>query len=184
MPAKVVQGSLPARASIDPAALQVKPHDLFSNQWLLLTAGDFSARRYNTMTIAWGSLGTMWGKPFVQVVVRPQRHTRKFMDEFETFTVCAFPPACRSALQLLGAKSGRDGNKILESGLTPTAATTVAAPVFAEASLAIECRKIYWQDMDPRGFVNPSIAANYPSKDYHRVYFGEIVAVAGAGEYA
>jgi flavin reductase (DIM6/NTAB) family NADH-FMN oxidoreductase RutF len=173
----------PVRAAIDPAALQVKVHGLFANQWLLLTAGDFNSRRFNTMTIAWGSIGTMWNKPFVQVVVRPQRHTRKFMDEFETFTVCAFPTACRSALQLLGSKSGRDGNKILESGLTPAAATAVGAPVFAEATLAIECRKVYWQDMDPRGFASSSIAANYPVKDYHRIYFGEIVAIRGTGEY-
>jgi flavin reductase (DIM6/NTAB) family NADH-FMN oxidoreductase RutF len=171
------------RLPIDPAALRIQPHDLFANRWLLLTAGDFSARRYNTMTVAWGSIGTLWNKPFVQAVVRPQRHTRKFMDEFDTFTLCAFPPACRAALQLLGTKSGRDGDKIAESGLTPAAAEKVAAPVFAEAILAIECRKLYWQDMDPKGFVAPFVAANYPQKDYHRIYFGEIVAVNGTAEF-
>ena len=184
MPARKSPATPAARTPIDPAALQVKIHDLFANQWLLLTAGDFTAGRYNTMTIAWGSIGTIWNKPFVQVVVRPQRHTRKFMDEFDTFTVCAFPASCRSALQLLGSKSGRDGNKIAESGLTPVAATTVAAPVFAEAILTIECRKTYWQDMDPNGFVSPAITANYPAKDYHRIYFGEIVAVTGIAAFA
>ncbi len=175
--------TIPVRTSINPAALTVKIHDLFANQWLLLAAGDFQTGRYNAMTIAWGSIGTMWNKPFVQVVVRPQRHTRKFMDEFDSFTVCAFRPAFRSALQLLGSKSGRDGNKIAESGLTPAAAAAVAAPVFAEADLAIECRKVFWQDMDPKGFVNPAIAANYPAKDYHRIYFGEIIAISGTAEY-
>ena len=174
----------PIRTSIDFAALKIRPHDLFASQWLLLTAGDFTSGQYNTMTIAWGSIGTIWSKPFVQVVVRPQRHTRKFMDEFDSFTVCAFRPTCRSALQLLGSKSGRDGNKIAESGLTPTAATVVRAPVFAEATLAIECRKVYWQDMEPKGFLNPAIAANYPAKDYHRIYFGEIEAVSGTSEYS
>ena len=176
-------GKLPVRTPIAPAALKVKIHDLFADQWLLLTAGDFKSGRYNAMTIAWGSIGTIWNKPFVQVVVRPQRHTRKFMDESGSFTVCAFRPAYRSALQLLGSRSGRDGNKIAESGLTPVAATVVGAPVFAEADLAIECRKIYWQDMDPGGFASPAVAANYPAKDYHRIYFGEIAAIGGTGEY-
>jgi len=174
---------LPVRIAIDPVQLKVKIHDLFVNQWLLLTVGDFKSGRYNAMTIAWGSMGAMWNKPFVQVVVRPQRHIRKFMDEFDTFTVCAFPSACRSALQLLGSKSGSEGNKIAESGLTPAAATVVAAPLFAEASVVIECRKTYSQDMDPKGFASPSVAANYPARDYHRIYFGEIAAICATGEY-
>jgi flavin reductase (DIM6/NTAB) family NADH-FMN oxidoreductase RutF len=181
--AKTSDNKLPVRQPVEPAALLVKIHDLFANQWLLLTAGDFAAGQFNTMTIAWGSIGTMWNKPFVQVVVRPQRHTRKFMDEFDTFTLCAFRPAHRSALQMLGTKSGRDGNKIAESGLTPVAAAVVAAPVFAEADLAIECRKIYWQDMNPAGFVNAGIAANYPAQDYHRIYFGEIAAIRATSAY-
>ena len=46
------------------------PHDAFNNRWMLLTAGDFAAGMFNCMTIAWGSFGTMWRKPFAQVVVR------------------------------------------------------------------------------------------------------------------
>ncbi|MFZ4394529.1 MAG: flavin reductase [Kiritimatiellia bacterium] len=183
MNAKSASEHKPVRSAIGPASLTVRIHDLFANQWLLLTAGEFRTGKYNAMTIAWGSIGTMWNKPFVQVVVRPQRHTRKFMDEFGSFTVCAFRPAFRSALQLLGSKSGRDGNKIAESGLTPAAAAAVEAPVFAEADLAIECRKVFWQDMDPKGFVHPALAANYPAKDYHRIYFGEIIAISGTAEY-
>jgi flavin reductase (DIM6/NTAB) family NADH-FMN oxidoreductase RutF len=171
------------RLPIAPDALRIRSHGLFNDQWLLLTAGDFAARTYNAMTVSWGSLGTIWNKPFAQVVVRPQRHTRRFMDEFDTFTLCAFPPACRNALQLLGSKSGRDGDKIAESGLTPVAARQVAAPVFQEAVLAIECHKLLWQDMDPRGFVSSAIAGHYPQRDYHRIYFGEIVAASGIAEF-
>ena len=42
-----------------------------------------------------------------------------------------------------------------EAGLTPQAAAQVAAPVFAEAELVIECRKLYWQDLDPAHFLDP-----------------------------
>jgi hypothetical protein len=55
----------------------------------------------------------------------------------------------------------------------------VAAPGFAEAELILECRKIYWDDMAPGHFLDPSIEKNYPQKDYHRIYFGEIVAAYG-----
>ena len=59
--------------------LNVNSLDLWMNQWLLLTCGDFASQDFNTMTVAWGSFGTMWNKPFAQVVVRPVRYTYKFM---------------------------------------------------------------------------------------------------------
>ena len=161
----------------------VKAYGLFEVQWMLLTSGDFSARSYNAMTISWGSLGVMWGRPFAQVVVRPIRHTYEFMEQFDSFTLCVFPKEYRKALSLLGTKSGRDGDKIAESGLTPIASGCVAAPGFAEAELIIECRKIYWQDMDPDHFLDPEIAKNYPKQDYHRIYYGEIAAVEGIERY-
>lgn len=159
--------------------LLVRSHQLWAEQWLVLTSGDFAAGQFNSMTVAWGSLGTMWAKPFVQVVVRPTRYTREFMEKYDTFTLCAFPEQQRKALQLLGTKSGRDGDKISESGLTAVASDVVAAPCFAEAELVIECRKMYWQDMEPGNFLDPAIQKNYPHKDYHRIYFGEIEAVCG-----
>ena len=136
------------------------------------------------MTVSWGSLGEMWNVPFAQVVVRPQRYTAQFIEKYPTFTLCAFSPKYRAALNLLGSKSGRDGDKIAESGLTLMAAAKVAAPVYEQAELAIECRKMYWQDLDPSHFLAPGIARNYPEKDYHRMYFGEVVAGTGSEHYA
>jgi hypothetical protein len=59
----------------------------------------------------------------------------------------------------------------------------VKAPSFAEAELTIECVKMYWQDMDPSRFLLPEIEGKYPQKDYHRIYFGEIVAILGADRF-
>jgi flavin reductase (DIM6/NTAB) family NADH-FMN oxidoreductase RutF len=103
------------------------------------------------------------------------------MEQYDTFTLSAFPEKHRQAIQILGSRSGRDGDKIAAAGLTPIAATRVAAPGFAEAELTLECRKMYWDDLDPRQFLDATIAKNYPQKDYHRVYFGEIVAVTQTG---
>ncbi len=157
----------------------VKVHHLWDRQWLLLTAGVFEEGLFNTMTVGWGSLGTMWGRPYAQVVVRPSRYTYGFMERYDSFTLCAFPEAFRGALNLLGTRSGRDGDKITAAGLTPIASTRVAAPGFAEAELILECRKIYWDDMDPAHFLDPAIENHYPMKDYHRIYFGAILAIFG-----
>jgi len=159
--------------------LLVRSHYLWNKQRLLLTAGDFAAGRYNTMTVGWGSLGTMWERPFAQVVVRPSRYTFQFMEQYDTFTLCVLPAHLEPAWQLLGTKSGRDGDKIAESGLTVIASTRVAAPCFAEAELVIECRKMYWDDIVPEHFLDPEIDRNYANKDYHRIYFGEILAIRG-----
>jgi flavin reductase (DIM6/NTAB) family NADH-FMN oxidoreductase RutF len=172
------------RKPIDVSDLLVRCHHLWAEQWLLLAAGHFAKGEFNAMTVGWGSLGTMWGRPFAQVVVRPSRYTHAFMERHESFTLCAFPQNRREALALLGSKSGRDGDKIAESGLTPAASSRVEAPCFVEAELVIECRKTYWQDMDSAHFLDPAIAENYPQKDYHRIYFGEILAVSGVAAFS
>jgi len=160
--------------------LIVRPFHLWAERWFLLAAGDFAAGDYNAMTVSWGSLGTMWGRPFVQIVVRPTRHTFGFLERHDTFTLSAFDERYRDALNLLGSRSGREGDKIAAAGLTPAASAHVAAPSFAEADLVLECRKIYWQDFEPRRFLDPSIARLYEAQDYHRAWFGEILAVFAA----
>ncbi len=153
--------------------------NLFDEQWLLLACGDFSKKHFNAMTISWGSMGIIWNRPFVQVVVRPGRYTFEFMNQYDTFTVSAFPEDYRDALNTLGSLSGRDGDKITGSGVTPVASRVVASPGFAEAELVVECRKVFWQDIDNRHFVDTGIEKHYPEKDYHRMFFGEVVGVFG-----
>jgi flavin reductase (DIM6/NTAB) family NADH-FMN oxidoreductase RutF len=160
-----------------------RPYGLWEHNWLLLTCGDFAVGDFNCMTVSWGGLGQMWGRPFALVVVRPQRYTRQFIEKYPAFTLCAFPRAYRGALNLLGTRSGRDGDKIAEAGLTPVASTHVAAPGYTQAELILECRKLYWHDYDPAHFLDPEIDNNYPKGDYHRMYFGEILAVRGVEAY-
>jgi flavin reductase (DIM6/NTAB) family NADH-FMN oxidoreductase RutF len=164
--------------------LTFRTYDIWANQWPLLISGDFSAGRFNTMTIGWGSMGTMWNKPFVQVVVRPSRYTYEFMERYDTFTLNVLPEAYRPALELLGSKSGRSGDKISEAGLTPMASNAVAAPCFQEAELILECRKMYWDDLAPAHFIDAEIPSHYPDGDYHRMYFGEIQFILGIGAYS
>ena len=161
----------------------VRTHHIWDEQWLLLTAGDFAAGQFNAMTVGWGSFGTMWGRPFAQIVVRPTRYTYEFNEKHDTFTLCAFGDEHHDDLLHLGTVSGRHGDKIAQTPLTPEAASVVAAPAFREAELIVECRKIYWDDFDPGQFLDPKLDDNYSENDYHRIYYGEIVAVTGTDAY-
>ncbi len=163
--------------------LSVDIYDHWAHKWFLLTSGNFNTGEYNTMTVAWGSLGCMWNKPFTQVVVRPSRYTHDFITKYEHFTLCSFSEEQKQTLEYLGSVSGRDEDKISKSGLTPVSANTVEAPVFKEAELAIECRKIYYDSLKPENFLDPSIEKEYPESDYHTIVFGEIVYVSGIEKY-
>jgi flavin reductase (DIM6/NTAB) family NADH-FMN oxidoreductase RutF len=67
-------------------------------------------------------------------------------------------------------------------GLTPITLSHIACPGFAEAELILQCRKTYFSDLDPANFLADSIPSNYQG-DYHRIYFGEILAADGTEEY-
>ena len=162
----------------------MRPVPDIRDRWFLLTAGDFAQGRYNTMTVSWLFIGVMWAKPAVNVFSRPQRHTREFLDAYPDFTLTLFPEKYRPALQLLGTKSGRDGDKIAEAGLTPVASTAVGAPSFAEAELVIEAKKLFAQKLDPASFVDTHIAPSlYPNRDFHIHYIGEILAIRGTAAW-
>lgn len=164
--------------TIDPRELQLSPVKQLLDDWMLLSAGDFSqgTDAINSMTVAWGFVGAMWRRPVAITPVRPTRYTYEFMERTDTWTLTAFPEPYREALQILGSRSGRNTDKMTKSGLTPVAATTVAAPSYAEAVLSIECRTIYYNDIIPARMLDRSLENHYED-DYHRMYYGEILAV-------
>lgn len=160
-----------------------EPFRILAEDWMILASGDFGKNQFNIMTIGWGSFGTMWSTPFVMVAVRPQRHTYKFMQECDSFTVSAFPEKYKKALSLCGSKSGKDTDKIKAAGFTPIASSKVKSPGIDEAELIIECRKIYSDGFHPEKFMSPEIEKCYPAKDYHQFYFGEVISIQGTEKY-
>jgi len=150
-----------------PEQLDENAIKLIGSDWMLITAGRMDS--FNTMTASWGGLGVLWNKNVCYLVIRPHRYTYEFMEKSQYFTLSFFDRDYRKALQFCGTKSGRDVDKVKETGLTPVR-TGCGAVYFDEARIVMECRKIYFQDIDPAGFVDPTIAENYPEKDYHRLY--------------
>lgn len=173
------------RQEIDFYHFNTKIFELWAKDWLLLSAGDYSCGKYNMMTVGWGSFGVIWRKPFVMALVRPQRYTLPFMNEFDSFTLCAFPEEYRNALNFCGSKSGRDyPDKAKEAGLNPIASHLVKAPSYEEAELVIECKKTYMSVMEEKSFIDPATAKEfYPDGDWHHIYFGEICRIEGTEKY-
>ncbi len=159
--------------------LNLNPMTMISDEWMLITAGT-QETGYNTMTASWGHLGSLWGHgrglPTSVVYVRPQRYTKEFIDREEYYTLSFFPDGYRKKLGYLGSHSGRDEDKVAKVGLTPV--SDERCTWFAEAKLVLVCRKLYRAPLVEEGFLDTRIVEdNYPERDFHDMYVGEIVKV-------
>lgn len=167
---------------LKPVDLKQVPMDaitMIGKEWMLISAG--SREKYNMMTASWGGLGVMWNKSVSNIVLRPQRYTLEFVDQSEYYALSFFGENYRSALNYCGSHCGRDVDKEKETGLTPV--FDAEAPYFSQARLVLICRKLYKQKIDPNGFFDKSLEEqNYPNKDYHEHFIGEIVKVLKADE--
>lgn len=156
---------------IDIKELSFNPFEKIGSEWALVTAGD--ERGYNTMTVSWGGVGVIWNKNVATVYIRPQRYTKRFVDEAGRFTLSFYAPEHKDALRVLGRKSGRDGDKVAEVGFTPEFVD--GSTTFEQADLTFVCRTLYTDRIDPAGMVEDGIdAKNYPEHDYHHVYIAEV----------
>lgn len=163
---------------IDVSQLSINPMTMIAKEWMLLTAGTKESG-YNTMTCSWGHLGSIWGHgggcPTAICYVRPQRYTKEFIDREEYYTLTFFP-GYKKELAYLGSHSGRDGDKIAAAGLTPVFGEGYT--YFEEAKLVLVCKKLYRAPLIEEGFLHQEVVEqNYPQRDFHDMYIGEIVKI-------
>lgn len=133
--------------------------------------------KVNTMTIGWGHVGILWGKPVFIVYVRYSRYTYDLMLKAEDFTInVPVDQALQHALRIAGTKSGRDQDKLALAGLTPLPSKMLKSPILKECDLHYECLKLYQQTLEP-ALINDAITKRYyPEHDTHVVFYGEILA--------
>lgn len=143
--------------------------EMISDQWMLIAAGN--EQKFNCMTASWGGIGHLWNKDVVYIFIRPQRYTYQFIESNEFFSINVLGEKYRKLLNELGSKSGREIDKmhieiepVFEQGNV----------YYRQSEIVLLCRKIYFQDFNPVNFLDPKIQKNYPKKDYHRMYIGEI----------
>lgn len=160
---------------INPNQIKESAFDLIGKDWALVTSG--TEQKFNTMTVSWGGVGIMWGKPVAFTFIRPQRYTFEFIENGEFYTMSFFDEEYRKALNFCGSKSGRDYDKVKETGLTP-AFTEDGIPYFEEAKLVLVCRKQYAQFLEKDCFIDKEADERwYNETDYHKMYVSEITKV-------
>ncbi len=146
---------------------------MLSEDWALLTAGTIDS--FNTMTVSWGGIGELWNKDVGFVFVRPQRYTYEFIEKNDYFSLSFFGGEYKKELGLCGSKSGRDIDKMAETGFIPIDLGNVID--FEQAKITVVMKKLAYQDMKPDGFLDDNIMKNYANNDFHRIYVGEIVKI-------
>lgn len=162
--------------------LRINPFSCFGEDWMALTSGN-QTDGYNAMTVAWGHLGSIWERgnhrnclPTATCFVRPSRYTKTFMDKESYFSLSHFDASRKKALAYLGSHSGRDEDKTKAAGFTPVfeAGTTY----LNGADMVLICRKLYHAPLLESGFEDCELVEfNYPQRDFHEMYIGEIVKV-------
>ncbi len=142
----------------------------------------------NSMTIAWGQVGIEWGKMFFTTYIRHGRFTHEQIEATKEFTVSVplqRTPEVAKAIGYIGSRSGRDIDKLSDMNLTLLEGKEVKSPAIKELPLTLECKVIYNQEQNidniPQEIKESCYPQDVPSdnpmanKDYHTVYYGEIV---------
>lgn len=154
--------------------LKLNPFTAIGNEWFLVTAGDINS--YNTMTASWGGVGVMWGKNVVTTVIRSNRNTFKYINDSDTFTISFFPSENKDILTYCGSHSGRDVDKVAETGLKPIQLGDGVS--FEQSKLVFVCKKLYAQELSTDNFTNKECLKWYSETNpIHTAYVGEIIDV-------
>jgi flavin reductase (DIM6/NTAB) family NADH-FMN oxidoreductase RutF len=139
--------------------------------FLTVKAGD----ALNTMTIGWATFGFIWQKPMMMVMVRSSRHTFGIMEKAADFTVTVPAGGRSKELAFCGSKSGRDFDKFKECNLEILGGQKVVSPIIKTAGYHYECKIVYKSAMNEAYLDKDYKISLYPQKDYHTLYFGEIL---------
>ena len=145
----------------------------FDKKWALLTAGNKD--KFNTMTISWGGLGTIWNKPVATVYVRTSRYTYEFMEDNDYFTISFYPEDYKKVLGVLGSKSGRDMDKMKDSGLSAKAVNN--SMTFEEAEITLVCKKLFKQELEVSNMPKDIADSLYNQDAPHVMFIGEVVDI-------
>lgn len=167
MPARIPQHFLDAQAEFVRRV---------GDDWALVTAGT-EDDGWNTMTIGWGTAGVLWGRPTVTVFVHPWRHTHQLLLDNDYFTVQLFDNEHKPDLGILGSKSGRDGDKVALTSLTPK--VIEHGMTFEEATTTFVCKKIYEHaiELDRMPADIRTGLGDFYAHEAHTVFVGQLVDV-------
>jgi flavin reductase (DIM6/NTAB) family NADH-FMN oxidoreductase RutF len=130
----------------------------------------------NTMTIGWATFGFIWQKPIMMVAVRPTRHTFGIIEKAKDFTVTVPAGGMVKEIAFCGTESGRNVDKIKMCKLEMISGQKVVSPIIKTPGYHYECKIVYKSAMNEAYLDKNYDTSLYPQKDYHTLYFGEILA--------
>lgn len=166
-----------AYQEVDPKLWEDKIFPLLGDEWALVTAG--TKEKCNTMTVSWGGVGVLWGKPTMTLYIRPQRYTKEFMDK-EAFASLSFlGDGMKKELAFCGKESGRNVDKFQETALNPAFQEVegCAVPFIEGAKLVFVGKKRAVMPMEGQAIPTDVKEKWYPNADYHHLYFYEITHI-------
>lgn len=144
-------------------------------------------KKFDSMIIGWGGLGTVWGKTTFTVYVREHRYTKSQLDETGEFTISVpLDKTIPIIAKVCGTQSGRDIDKETEANLTLEPPVVTKVPGIKEYPLTLECKVLYSQRQELAKIPADIREQMYPqdvdgtyfmaNQDPHTAYIGEIVA--------
>lgn len=144
-------------------------------------------KKFNSMVIGWGGLGTVWGKPAFTIYVREHRYTKAQLDSVGEFTISVpLDKPIPVIAKVCGTQSGRDVDKEIEAHMTLEDSEIISVPAVKEYPLTLECKVLYSQKQEIEKLPDDIRERMYPqdidgtycmaNRDAHTMYIGEIVA--------
>jgi flavin reductase (DIM6/NTAB) family NADH-FMN oxidoreductase RutF len=115
----------------------------------------------NLITVGWKTIGTLWSKPIITIAIHPNRFSHTVIEQgVKEFTInCG--GTVEPHILLCGTKSGRNSDKIKETGLELEPCKEIKVPIIKGAAIAFGCKIIHKASS---GSITP-----------HTLYFGEIL---------
>jgi flavin reductase (DIM6/NTAB) family NADH-FMN oxidoreductase RutF len=143
-----------------------------SGAFLTVIAGN----ALNTMTIGWATFVFIWQKPIMMVAVRSSRHTFGIIEKADDFTVTVPAGGMNKEISFCGSESGRNVDKFKMCKLEIIGSQKVVSPIIKTTGYHYECKIVYKSAMNVAYLDKNYDMSLYPQKDYHTLYFGEILA--------
>ncbi len=148
------------RASVQEASQQKYP------EWIDLVVTLGPTGQVNVMPAGW-AMFTSFEPALYAVSIGHSRYTHELLEVTGEFTIAFAGPGMGPAVHYCGTQSGRDKDKIAETGLVTQAAEQVSPPLLVGACANLECR----------------VVSRLETGD-HTIFVGEIVAAHVADDPA
>lgn len=163
---------------IDPFAAWPRVCSALASNGAVLMTGE----QGNPMTIGWATLGVMWGKPVITVLVRPSRFSFSLIESLPEFTVNVLDTErFKRELAFCGSHSGRDRDKLAECTLAADPSRAIRTPHLAAATLVFECSVVHKTTVVDADLASDIRSRYYPRGDLHRIYHAEVLNTTASG---